>query len=200
MLTSAKPFIHTATPADEQHIIAPLVLAFATDPAVRWMYPDPHQYRTFFPNFVRAFGGKALALGSAHYVEGFRGAALWLPPGIEPDEEALGPLLGETVAPSVQPDVFAVLQQMSNFHPTIPHWYLPLLGVEPLHQRAGYGAALMERMLAACDHEGTLAYLEATDPEITGFYEKLGFVAIGEIQCGASPAIVPMVREPRQLP
>jgi ribosomal protein S18 acetylase RimI-like enzyme len=197
MLTASKPIIHTATLSEEQHVIAPLTLAFATDPAVRWMYPDPHQYRTFFPSFARAFGGISVALGSAHYVEGFRGAALWLPPGTEPDEEVLGALISETVTPAIQPDVFAVLQQMANYHPRISHWYLPLIGVEPLHQRSGYGTALMEYMLAACDNEGTLAYLEATNPAIQGFYEKLGFIAMGEIQSASSPIIVPMVREPR---
>src|SRR6186997_76747 len=100
MHTIAEPAVFTASAADEQILIAPLLLAFANDPAVRWMYPNAHQYRTFFPTFVRAFAGKAFAAGTAHYVEDFRGAALWLPPGEEPDESVLGPLLAETVAPS----------------------------------------------------------------------------------------------------
>jgi GNAT superfamily N-acetyltransferase len=197
MLTRPKPAVHIATVADEQPVFAPIVLAFASDPAVRWMYPDTHQYRTFFPGFARAFGGKAVSHGSAYHTDGFHGAALWLPPGVEPDEEALIPLLSETVAQDLQPEVFGLLEQMSSFHPSVPHWYLPLIGVEPLHQGKGFGAALMAGILAKCDQDRLPAYLESSNPENTGFYEKLGFVAVGEIQSGTSPVIVPMVRDPR---
>jgi hypothetical protein len=41
------------------------------------------------PPFVKVFGGKAFAHGSAYYVEGYAGAALWLPPYIHPDGEEI---------------------------------------------------------------------------------------------------------------
>jgi hypothetical protein len=36
------------------HAIATLVLAFSTDPVVRWMYDDPHQYLRHIPRLFRA--------------------------------------------------------------------------------------------------------------------------------------------------
>jgi GNAT superfamily N-acetyltransferase len=30
-----------------------------------------------------------------------------------------------------------------TYHPAEPHWYLPLIGVDPAHQNNGHGAALM---------------------------------------------------------
>src|SRR5687767_855684 len=95
-----QPVIRPVLSRQEELAIAPLVLAFANDPAVRWMYPDPHQYRTFFPHFARAFGGKAFAHATAQALEGNRGAALWLPAGVQPDEAVLIPLLEESVEPS----------------------------------------------------------------------------------------------------
>ncbi len=89
--------IKTATTADVDQAIAVVVLAFIADPIARWVYPDPHQYLTHFPDFVRIFGGKAFEQQTASYVEGFSGAALWLPPGIQPEEETLVPLLQRTV-------------------------------------------------------------------------------------------------------
>jgi hypothetical protein len=51
--------VKTATASEKDPIFDVLVLAFSTDPAARWMYPDPHQYLSNFPSFVRAFGSNA---------------------------------------------------------------------------------------------------------------------------------------------
>jgi hypothetical protein len=48
--------------------MAVVVLAFSTDPVVRWGYPDPHQYLMYFPDIVRAFAGKAFEQQTAYYV------------------------------------------------------------------------------------------------------------------------------------
>ena len=93
--------IRTATRADEAAASALLVLAFAADPMTRWSWPDPQAYLAHFPVAVRAFGGKAFDQGSAHLAEG--GAALWLPPGSGPDEEALGSLLERTAPARIPP-------------------------------------------------------------------------------------------------
>lgn len=185
-------------PTDRQErAIASLMLAFADDPAVRWMYPDPHQYRTFFPRFIRAFGGKAFSLGTAHQAGGWRGASLWLPPGASPDEMAVAVLLQETVDLHRQEALFSILGQMGAAHPTSPHWYLPLIGIDPRHQREGYGSALLAPVLASLDQDGSLAYLESTNSDNLPFYERHGFVVTGEIRAGDSPTIFPMIREPR---
>lgn len=192
-----QPTVRAVSERDGEPAIAPLVLAFASDPAVRWMYPDAHQFRIFFPRFARAFGGKAFALGTAQCIAGFRGTALWLPPGVTPDDEVLTPLLEETVQPGLLPEVCAVLEQMGALHPAAPHWYLPLIGVDPLHQSQGLGSVLLGMMLATCDREGMPAYLEATNPRNVPFYERHGFEVRGEIQAGTSPTFLAMTRDPR---
>src|SRR5262249_12711452 len=95
--TMTPPKIKSAATADEAAVIAVIPLAFSTDPVVRWAYPDPHQYFTHFPPFVRAFGGKAFAHGSAYYVDGYAGAALWLPPEVHPNDDELSAILEHTV-------------------------------------------------------------------------------------------------------
>ncbi len=177
--------------------IAPLVLAFANDPVVRWMYPGAHQYRTFFPQFVRAFAGQAFALGTAQAVGEFHGSALWLPPEVLPNEEVVGPLLQETVNPERQEDLFVLLERMGAHHPSMPHWYLPLIGVDPRHQRIGLGSVLLESMLSVCDRQGFPAYLEATHEMNMALYERHGFAVGGVLQVGSSPKLFSMVREPR---
>jgi ribosomal protein S18 acetylase RimI-like enzyme len=188
--------IETATASDVERVIAGLVLAFSTDPAVRWMYPDAHHYLTNFPKFEQAFGGRAFEQNTAFYIDGYSGAALWLRPGVEPDEDALIALLQQSVPEREQENVFAVFEQMGNYHPSEPHWYLPLIGVEPTQQRQGYGSALMKHGLISCDRDNKLAYLESSNPDNIPFYEQHGFELLGTIQVGASPPIFPMLRYP----
>lgn len=191
------PIIKTATVSDEAPVIAVVVLAFSTDPAARWTWPDPNQYLMHFPSFVRVFGGNAFAHESAYYVDGYAGAALWLPPEVRHDEDALSTLLQRTGSAQVQKDGAAVFERMGRYHPGEPHWYLPFIGVDPFHQGKGYGAALMQHALLPCDRDHALAYLESSNPKNIPLYERHGFELLGTIQVGTSPPIFPMLRTPR---
>ena len=73
------PIVKTAKQPDEAGVIETLKLAFTADPATRWVWPDPQKYLSYFSSFARAFGGRAFANKSAHYVGNYSGAALWLP-------------------------------------------------------------------------------------------------------------------------
>jgi GNAT superfamily N-acetyltransferase len=106
-------------------------------------------------------------------------------------------LLQRTVAAREQGDLFAVLEQMGNYHPREPHWYLPLIGVDPLHQGKGCGSALLQHALILCECNKTLAYLESTNPKNIPLYERHGFALLGTIQVGESPPIFPMLRKPQ---
>jgi hypothetical protein len=55
--------VETVSAARESRAMAALTLAFAADPAVRWLLPDPDSYLAGFPCPIRAFGGSALRLG-----------------------------------------------------------------------------------------------------------------------------------------
>jgi len=193
----AEQVVKTAAASDEASVIAVMTLAFSTDPAARWAWPDPRQYLRHFPDFVKTLGGGALAHGSAYYVDGFAGAAMWLPPGVGPDEDVLLDLFQRTAYPPVRQDVFAVFEQMGRYHPREPHWFLPFIGVDPLRQGQGVGAALMQHALAPCDRDRTLAYLESSNPKNIPLYERYGFGLLGTIQVGTSPPIFPMLRKPR---
>lgn len=192
------PIIKTAaTASDEASIIDVLVRANWADPAARWVWPDSQRFLMHFPSFVRAFGGKAFEHGSAYYVDGYVGAALWLPPNVHPDENALTALLQQTVSEQIQNDVFAVFEQMGRYHPSEPHWYLPLMGVDPSQQNKGLGSALLQHTLIQLDRDNKLAYLESSNPRNISLYKRHGFELLGTIQTGTSPSISPMLRRPR---
>jgi GNAT superfamily N-acetyltransferase len=189
--------IKTATPAEADQCIAVIVLAFSSDPGVRWMYPDPQQYLNNFPHFVRAYGGRAFQQNTAQYVDRFFAAALWLPPEVSPDEEALAELIENSVSENHREAVYALFEEIGGYHPQEPHWHLPLIGTDPTKYGEGYGSALLQHALAVCDQQQKLAYLEATSPRNVPLYRRHGFEVLGTIQVGTSPPITPMLRKPR---
>ena len=185
--------------AEQDNAVSAIVKAFSADRAARWMYPESQQYREHFQSFVKAFAGSAFEHGSADIVDGYLAAALWLPPGIHPDEEAMGKLIRSTVLESDQANVFALFQEMDRYHPAEPHWYLPMIGVDPAQQRKGYGSALLQHALARCDRENKFAYLESTSPRSVQLYQRHGFELLGTSQVGTSPQLFPMLRKPRPI-
>jgi ribosomal protein S18 acetylase RimI-like enzyme len=191
------PTVRTLTPADESAAIATIALAFAADPMTRWTWPKADQYLAAMPRMARAFGGRAFAHGGALATGDYIGVALWLPPGVGPDEEGLGAVMQSTVAPAKLEDGAGLFEQMAAYHPHDPHWYLPLIGVDPAHFGEGHGDALLSHVLARCDRERAPAYLESTNPRNMSLYLRHGFEPLGTIQAGSSPPLVPMLRKPR---
>lgn len=191
------PTVMSAKTQDRERVISAIVLAFVDDPAARWSWPEPHVYLTYFTEFTNVFGGKAFDHGTAHSVAEFWGGALWLPPGVQPDEKALVGLMERGIDPKRLQVVFTMLEKMEGYHPTEPHWYLPLIGVEPTKQGRGYGSALLRHALEHIDRERRIAYLESTNPANVPLYQRHGFEVVGTIQVGDSPPLYPMIRRPR---
>jgi ribosomal protein S18 acetylase RimI-like enzyme len=197
MSTSTTPSVLPASPEDRDRSSAALVAAFVSDPLTRWMFPDAEQYLRVFPQLLHSFGGSAFDLGTAHRTDDFAGAALWIPPGESVDEAALGTLMQDELAPDRLGTVFEFLVQVGAAHPEGEHWYLPVIGVDPLRQGTGYGSLLLATSLAEVDRQGATAYLESSNAANIPLYEKFGFEILSEIQSGDSPAVWPMFRPAR---
>lgn len=197
MAASETPEVETATKADEQELIDTLVLAFSSDPIMRWFYPNPHDYLEYFPELLEGIGGKAFDHDTAYHVHDFSAAALWLPPGVEYDEEALVALFENTLSGERQEQAWSVLEQLDGYHPGEPYWYLPAIGVDPTQQGRGSGSRLMKHALRACDEEGTVAYLESSNPDNISLYVRHGFEILGTIHGDTMPPLIPMIRDPQ---
>jgi ribosomal protein S18 acetylase RimI-like enzyme len=191
------PIVRHTTATDESAVIDTIVLAFSGDPMARWCWPASSTYLASMPAFARAFAGGAFEHETAHCTDDVVGGALWLAPGIAPDEEAAVSLLERTTSDAIRDDLFAVFEQMASYHPDEPHWYLPLIGVDPAAQGRGCGSALLSYALERCDREHAPAYLESSNPRNIPLYERHGFERLGRIQVGRSPQVVPMLRRPR---
>ena len=188
--------VEVAVPGDHERAIATLELAFSSDPVMRWFWPDPVVYRSTFARFADALGGRAFGCGTAHLLDDARAVALWLPPGIGADDDAIVELMVESVASSLLSELSAFADSVREHHPEYEHWYLPVTGVDPFVQGRGLGSVLLRHALAACDRDGLPAYLEASTTRSRALYERAGFRQIGAIQEGSSPTVWAMVRDP----
>lgn len=182
-----------------KNMVNSIVLAFEADPIVRWMYPDDKQYQKNFPNFVLTFAAQAFESNTVFCARDSAGGAFWVPPKTELETDTTVELIQQTVSKTTQQEVFMLLEQMSQFHPHEPFWYLAILGVNPTQQNKGYGSILMQQVLENCDRHNQIAYLESSNPANLTFYKRHSFEIIGEIQVGNSPTMFPMIRHPQNI-
>lgn len=190
--------VRIADSGDKEMLTDIITAGFIADPITRWVWPDLHTYLAMMPEFISAFGGRAFDHDSAYLMPDGNAAALWLPPGIEPDAEAILSLFQTSVSGDKLAEVEDFFEQMDAYHPADQAcWYLPMIATEPASTGMGLGSAILAHALRRCDHDGTITYLESSNPRNIPLYERFGFETIGVIQAGSSPPMYPMIRPAR---
>ena len=186
--------VETVYPNDKVRAIRTIVLAFAGDPAARWMYPDLEEYLEYFPEFVMP-SADGHSEWAGPITPGIFEGQPWLPPGVHPDDDGVVALISRSIPERNQPAMFSLFEQMAKYHPQEPHWHLPLIGVEPSEQ----GRATVRHSSIMGSRGATSrvpAYLESSNVRNIPLYERHGFEVLGTIQAEGSPPITPMLRRP----
>lgn len=171
-----------------------MTLAFAEDPVGRYFWPQAAQHLEGWPRFVDAYCGSAFTDGTAWFSSNYSGGTAWLGPEGKQDEEALDALFTETLEPEKLEELEGVLGQIGELHPEEPHWYLPMIGVDPGYRGQGLGGKLLAHVLEMVDHDGLPAFLESSNPRNLGLYERHGFRNLGPLEIGGRPLMTPMLR------
>jgi len=177
--------------------VSAIVAAFITDPISRFAWPSPHDHLRWMGLAAEVFAVDSVVRGTTYVSADFCGAAIWLPPGVHPDGESLEKIFRDTAKREHLDDLLATFEMMGESHPDEPHWYLPMIGVEPHSQGKGLGGDLMRHAVTRCDQEGVLAYLESSNPRNITLYKRHGFEVMREIKIGSAPLVTPMLRRPR---
>jgi GNAT superfamily N-acetyltransferase len=195
--------VHDATEADRSHFAGLFARAFANDPALSYIFPDPADRAKRLPRlFGLLFDTDGRADGMQLQTAGGEAATLWRPPGkpasgpVEmllhalPMLHAMGGALGRALA---------VAHATEAHFPDRPFWYLHIAGCEPAMQGRGLGGAAIRAGLERIPHEMP-AYLETPNPRTIGLYTGLGFAVTREWQVPrGGPTFWSMWRAPRAL-
>ena len=190
--------VRSAGPSEQAAVIDVLTLAFSVDPPVRYIWPGAQDYLPGFAALAAAMGGPAFAAGTAYMTEDGAAAGFWFAPGVERDAEAMSAVAERFMDPERRTAVSAAFAQAADYHPQEPHWYLPLIGVDPAHQGKGLGSRLMRHALARIDADGLPAFLESSNIRNVPLYERHGFEVLGVIDPGQTPPLYPMLRRARR--
>ena len=177
--------------------------AFEDDPLITWMLPsDDFERRAtlLFDCMMRA----SIIHESIYTTDDGVCTAVWAPPEAwsfsedqmrtlaEPFTEAAGDLVERALG---------VLAEMSEVHPSEPHWYLEGLGTHPDWQRRGLASAVLDPVLEQCDADRLPAYLETQRETNVPFYRRHGFEVIGTKQLpDGGPNMWLMWREAKGAP
>ena len=188
------PEISSVHKEDADRALQTITLGFSTDPVQRWIWPEASVYLKAKPRFAEASAGKGLDHGTIFEVDGFKAVAMWLPPGVSTNSDAMGAIVGETARPEILEDLINIGASLAAAHPQEPHWYLNFIACDPAYLGHGLGSALMKHTLQKIDEDGATAYLESSNPRNMTLYERHGFEAIGKVQHGSSPPLYPMIR------
>lgn len=193
--------IRVADQADAGPLAASLARAFLDDPLMEFLIPAvATRQRQVMKFFAVALTIQHLPHHASYTDVDRAGGALWDPPGHW--KMSLGQILRGSpklvAAFGIHvPRALRVLSTVERRHPRTPHWYLAVLGTDPVHQGRGIASALLAPILDRCDREGTGAYLESSKPSNIAFYRRHRFEVTGEIALPGGPTLWPMWREPR---
>jgi GNAT superfamily N-acetyltransferase len=182
--------------------------AFHDQPYDTYIEPDPARRMNTLRESFRCRVRHCLAVGEPYGTgETLSGVALWMPPGVphltkEQEREfgfdRLPEIFGETALAREAP-LREVLTAEHKRHMTGPHWYLPILGVDPARQGEGIGSAMLEPVLTAADSGRLSCYLDTVQPRNVPFYQRHGFrVLVEEVEPVSGLRYWTFRREPKR--
>lgn len=180
--------------------------AFATDPLIRWFFPDDATYEDESAIFfglqfdLRVDGGEVWTTDDGVTV------AMWdSPGGSKLSQERRDQAWNEGVtalSDSSRVRLDALGRAAGPWHLEEDHWYLGILATHPDWQRTGLGRSVLRPVLVDADRNGLVAALLTETPENVAFYRGMGFdvAAEPEIEDDGSSDPAPKVWIMRRAP
>jgi GNAT superfamily N-acetyltransferase len=156
-----------------------LAQAFAADPFIGHFLADPRRRRLAFPPFFRSVLHQLIAFGTVYAADrdgAIVGAAAWSPPNaasLGRDSRLRASVnigLVRGLFPRSSSRMLGGFGTLEEHHPSVLHWYLAFVGIEPGFHGHGAGRALLAPVLAEADAARTTCYLETPFPETLEFY------------------------------
>ena len=168
---------------------AMLARAFYDDPLSVYLIPDGSRRGKLLP-YIFEFSTRFGVLYGEVYTtsHNLEGVAVWLPS--EKADMTLRRVMrngGLSLLPKLGEDLIQRLPALNSIsslrkrHAPFRHWYLLLLGVDPLFKGKGYAGNLLRAMLARLDEEHLPCYLETQNGKNVTIYQHYGFKVVAEV-------------------
>jgi GNAT superfamily N-acetyltransferase len=192
--------VRQANRDDVSDLATMLSRAFGDDPLTLWVYGSGEARHRWTERFFACHLRRLVGQQVTWTTELRSAAALWALPNRW--REGPADLLRMTWAtlPGILPRIGRVtsgLERIERAHPTEPHLYLAVIGVEPAGQGRGIGTSVLEPGLELCDREGLPAYLETARERNVDFYARHGFRTRSEQRMPGGPTVWGMWRAAR---
>ena len=191
--------VRDARKDEDKKLADVLARAFWDDPVLSWLVPNPSTRYARMKHFFQAELHTVRPRGLVLTTDDLAGAALWSAPDkwktppldIAKDSISMIRAFGMMI-----PKALPLLGRMEKVHPTEPHWYLAVIGTDPVRQGTGAGAALITEVTDRCDDAGLPAYLESSNDRNLSYYERFGFQVTEAISIPDGPTMRCMWRDP----
>ena len=184
---------------DRERVADLLARAFADDPAMAWIFPDPTERARRLPRLFGLLFDADAGAGMRLVTGGGEAATLWRGPGRA--RTSAGELLRQAVPMLTTFGTslgrsLAVSGAIDAHMPVGDFWYLHITGCDPARQGEGHGRAAVRAGLDRA--AGRLpCYLETATEANLGFYAGLGFAVTGEWRVPrGGPGFWSMLRPP----
>ncbi len=102
--------------------------------------------------------------------------AIWYGPEQQPKLPDQHSTLNSHSRAETRMKAFALFaESQRQFHLPVPHWYLMMVGVDPLYHGKGVAKALLKPVLDTADKDQKPCYLDTHNPVNVEIYKRLGF-------------------------
>jgi len=175
--------VRRALGTDIPKLAAVLARAFDADPFINWcVLQDSRRAERFTVTFDLILRRISKDLNETFTTTSLDGCAIWKRPSEHAlrfgEQLSLLPAFARVMGWPALPRFSRFLECAQRLHERLaplPHYYLFMLGVDPAAQRRGIGSQLLEPVLARCDEEQKVAYLETARAENVPYYARHGF-------------------------
>jgi ribosomal protein S18 acetylase RimI-like enzyme len=197
--------LRPATPAEGRAIAAMLARSFETCPGWHWMLPPEAKARLermerFFTALLGLYLGDKPNGRVCLTTDDHAGALLLDPPGGWKPGPADSARLLATMLPVFRTGIRRSIRAFSAFdagHPSEPHWYLSVFGVDPRARRRGLADALLAEAIARSERDQVPLHAETGRPRSRDYYVRNGFDLVKEISLpDDGPPIWFVLRQP----
>ena len=190
--------VREAAAADKKRVSDMLARAFADDPAISFIFPDPVERARRAPKLFALLFDTDGPRGIRLMTGGGEAATLWRSPGqahtgVWEMLRSAVPMLG-ALGPAIA-RALRVSNAIDAHHPQGQYWYLHIAGCDPVHQGKGLGGAAIRAGLDRVVGDGLPTYLETPLEKNVGLYQSMGFDLTGEWRVpGGGPKFWSMLR------